>query len=672
MTLILFAVLTLVLLAFAVMLFRSTFSATSIVKRIILTTFAALGAFGFAYLTYVVLWPFEQWHTGLLSALPGGHMGWVTIGVAAASGLIALFLLSVAYNTWAGKYIGFGRVRRLSHAGVALVASIATAAFTWLYVPGGNIKLPDWRGESTAKVQPAVLTKEAPERNIKVSSPAHNATLAKERDRVESLESEVARLKSELSSTRGTVEESDRKLSQIEVERDTARASISSLEDEVSKLKARLSRSGKTDEAALRDTIKQKEQRISVLELESDQLQRARDALRQKLTAQESTNSDTYEQRIASLEQQVKSLSYSRNSLRDELARKDPEIKAFQERIALLQSHIEPVAGTRDALRAEVASLKHRLTNDGEDVAELRRRLDKERRATAILDDENSSLISRTKTLTRKNESLRSDLRQREQQELSRLRTVLRSQWSLRNLAYERVHGESNRSYFDEPNTRDEAIERYDRTNTETRDLLQRLFPEGQMAPQLAQLREDFDRGLSTDDYDVQVLPSDELISGQKGKYYLVDLKNADAGEKFFFPAGKYTLGRSNPAFARALSGFVNGVLDKLEGNTRYSIFVRGSADNVPFRGRMERDNKFEEVRYLREVSSDTFGPATGRHTFTRTIRNNDLPNLRAAFLQRVVSTAYPVKPPVVLEGEVTGKRDAEDRNVSLVLFVDW
>ena len=54
------------------------------------------------------------------------------------------------------------------------------------------------------------------------------------------------------------------------------------------------------------------------------------------------------------------------------------------------------------------------------------------------------------------------------------------------------------------------------------------------------------------------------------------------------------------------------------------------------------------------------------------TVRNQDLPDLRAAFMQKLVADNYPLKTPIILEGAVSPKTDDRDRNVELILFVDW
>ncbi len=53
-------------------------------------------------------------------------------------------------------------------------------------------------------------------------------------------------------------------------------------------------------------------------------------------------------------------------------------------------------------------------------------------------------------------------------------------------------------------------------------------------------------------------------------------------------------------------------------------------------------------------------------------VRNADLPDLRAAFLQKIVAETYPTKPPTILEGAVSPKTDNRDRHAELIMDVDW
>jgi hypothetical protein len=188
----------------------------------------------------------------------------------------------------------------------------------------------------------------------------------------------------------------------------------------------------------------------------------------------------------------------------------------------------------------------------------------------------------------------------------------------------------------------------------------------------LMQLKDRMGARLSTPSYDVEVYPDRELIGGRPGRYYVVDLKEAVSGVRYYFEGGRYTISRSSAEFRTSLNTFIADVLGKMEGNVRYDLFVRGSADRKPYQGRFEPGFEYRQVRFLRSAGGDRYRNDTGERTLDSVVRNEDLPDLRATFIRNLVAESYPVKPPIVLEGSVTPKLDNRDRNVELILFVDW
>ncbi len=177
---------------------------------------------------------------------------------------------------------------------------------------------------------------------------------------------------------------------------------------------------------------------------------------------------------------------------------------------------------------------------------------------------------------------------------------------------------------------------------------------------------------MTTPNYDVEIYPDRELIRGRVGRYYVVDLKNAALGVRFFFDGGKYTLARSSQEFRGALNSFVSEILTKFEGRADYALYVRGSADQKPYQGGFEPGAEFRRIAFVRALGGEKYGLEMGERRVDGRVRNVDLPDLRAAFLQKIVTETYPTKPPTILEGAVTPKTDDRDRNVELILYVDW
>lgn len=219
--------------------------------------------------------------------------------------------------------------------------------------------------------------------------------------------------------------------------------------------------------------------------------------------------------------------------------------------------------------------------------------------------------------------------------------------------------------------TASENQKRFDLLDQEIRRLGDAL-PATALAEELRDLKERMAYGYSTDDYNVEVFPDNEMIKGKKGSYYVIDLKDAEGGAKFGFAAGKYTLDRSDKKFRKALSVFMRDVAEKLEGNIDYQLMVRGSADAAAYRGLQNKDYQYREISYLPEVGE-------GRYLTTETVRqvevkivNEDLPFLRAKYLKELVGDVYPTSVANILEGQITSKVNKRDRNAELLLFVNW
>lgn len=226
-----------------------------------------------------------------------------------------------------------------------------------------------------------------------------------------------------------------------------------------------------------------------------------------------------------------------------------------------------------------------------------------------------------------------------------------------------------------------ETTDKADRLRAEVRALTDfRMRPTAAATPplqpetprELTVLKDKMSARLSTPNYDVEVYPDKEMIRGRTGRYYVVDLKNATSGIRYFFAGGKYTLGLGNPEFRASLNTFIGDILTKFEGKVRYDLFVRGNADEKPYQGPFEAGYEFRTIKYVRSLGNDKYGVETSERNVGGYVRNEDLPDMRAAFMQRVIAEAYPLKAPTILQGAVTTKTDDKDRNAELLLYVDW
>jgi hypothetical protein len=189
---------------------------------------------------------------------------------------------------------------------------------------------------------------------------------------------------------------------------------------------------------------------------------------------------------------------------------------------------------------------------------------------------------------------------------------------------------------------------------------------------ELMKLKDRLNTTIQTPNYDVSVYPDPELIKGKRGKYYVIDVKDAEQGARYFFQGGKYTISTRQEQFRSSLNTFVKDVLEKMQGRVEYQLMVRGSADSKPWRGAFEQGHEYKNLRYLKAIGGDKYVNETSDVILGVPLNNGDLPNLRAAFLQKVVGSVYPVKEPVILQGVVSEKVSDNDRNAELILFVNW
>ena len=321
--------------------------------------------------------------------------------------------------------------------------------------------------------------------------------------------------------------------------------------------------------------------------------------------------------------------------------------------------------------------------------------------APALFDTEKVQLANRITTLTGEKSKLEAQARESatqqaiaaqkladaEKKHVARLDTITRD---LGDLQGQLTHPASG--LIVEGPTQPLPVEREARIETQIRTLAQLRAPQPQPPPTryappepapapavkpepdrvLSQLKDAMAARLSTPNYDVEVYPDKELVGGRTGRYYVVDLKNATSGIRYFFAGGKYTLGLNNAEFRTSLNTFIGDILKKFEGRVRYDLFVRGNADGKPYQGGFEPGYEFRSIKYLRSLGNDKYGVATSERVVNAVVRNEDLPDMRAAFMQKVIADAYPLKAPTILQGLVTSKTADKDRNAELIMYVDW
>jgi len=176
--------------------------------------------------------------------------------------------------------------------------------------------------------------------------------------------------------------------------------------------------------------------------------------------------------------------------------------------------------------------------------------------------------------------------------------------------------------------------------------------------------------------------PSRNVVKDLEGYYWVIDIRDVKTGEILRFKTGEYTIDDFDKKFRDSLAKFTGRILRELiPKNIEYRIFIKGSADILghdTFQRKFESSYEFKKVdvyqgvdrmakyryRYIQKYITDSI---------TEPIRNGDLPNLRAKFMQLKLNEVYPeLKGTTILDGDVEDRLGQEYRNVLILLFVDW
>jgi hypothetical protein len=182
---------------------------------------------------------------------------------------------------------------------------------------------------------------------------------------------------------------------------------------------------------------------------------------------------------------------------------------------------------------------------------------------------------------------------------------------------------------------------------------------------------------LETESYTVEPFSDNELISGRPGSYYIVDLKASTGRGVWQFGLGDYTVEAFDRDFGRSLVAFVRDIVRPVEKEADYALFVRGSADRdigSDFKREQKKGFQYKAARYFPSVDQDRYISTAKIREIPIMYTNEDLPFLRAVFMQERLSTeVYGLKEPVILEG-IVNKADEDERlrNATVFLFVKW
>jgi len=174
--------------------------------------------------------------------------------------------------------------------------------------------------------------------------------------------------------------------------------------------------------------------------------------------------------------------------------------------------------------------------------------------------------------------------------------------------------------------------------------------------------------------------PTNELIQGEVGNYFYVDILDPDTQEKILFRPGQYTLGEvDDDKFGQSLGKFQKDILAPArDKELKPQILIRGMADKLA----PNFSNPFVPIPIEDctnpESAKITYHPSKNESLYSKqpitkevggSYGNRDLPDLRALFLMCRYKELYP-EPVKIIEGVVDDRISSESRNGTFILYL--
>lgn len=196
--------------------------------------------------------------------------------------------------------------------------------------------------------------------------------------------------------------------------------------------------------------------------------------------------------------------------------------------------------------------------------------------------------------------------------------------------------------------------------------------------PKLQELEEKMETTYETESFRIRRNLNDEYIEFNKGKYYFIDINNIKTQKVLKFKPGEYVIDSVYEGYHKPILDFYDLVVSEIvRYGEDYQIFIKGSADKSADKT-FERkfDPRFKplggKIKYYIKIynQKSKFKPEFEETIITEPIRNEDLPNLRATFLQAVLRDNFNyIKEAILLDGGVSDRVHEEDISATLILF---
>lgn len=199
--------------------------------------------------------------------------------------------------------------------------------------------------------------------------------------------------------------------------------------------------------------------------------------------------------------------------------------------------------------------------------------------------------------------------------------------------------------------------------------------------------------------YRVSPAPNPEMVKGNIGDYFYVDLFDPIHKETVTFHSGEYTLKDRNNDLIPALRRFQDEVMDMLLQDGA-KIYIRGKADSPVFPPTPYLETKcgrelFSDIWYYPKAEEtenffyknqlekkyltkhifgwqlpDFLAKQLVRFNLRKEYGNYDLPELRSRYIQCQYKLLFPNVPTYLLQGKTTLAVDPNDRNATLILYI--
>jgi hypothetical protein len=170
--------------------------------------------------------------------------------------------------------------------------------------------------------------------------------------------------------------------------------------------------------------------------------------------------------------------------------------------------------------------------------------------------------------------------------------------------------------------------------------------------------------------YVVERSAQTELVAGRRGTYLVIKPIDPNSGQVVTFNERAYDWTDSRDSVRASLADIHSDILKDLERATPFEVFVLGHADALPFEASWKSGP--EAGLQVLKRGGNAYNASPQPHIFGTTLRNDDLPNLRA---RQMVSLLGDLKIPrdlLILDNLPVSEIGTQFRSADIVLFLPW